>query len=114
VDEGGSWRSFSAARHARSLLLPDICKDMIEQNYPTWISSDRNHRNNMTVTDAHGTGGMRYVVLYAVKPSKDSELDVDLVVKSAFEKDVGNLQRMKKTGVRQVIKTCFFRLVDVP
>ena len=68
----------------------------------------------MTVTDALGTGGMRYVVLYAVMPGNVDELDVELVVKSAFAKDVGNLTGLKKTGVRQVIKTCYFKGISLP
>ena len=87
---------------------------MVEKSYPTWVSQDRDRKNNMAVTDANAAGGVRYVILYSLHPSQASDLDVELVVKSAFEKDVANLQNLKKFGVRQMIKKCYFQGVQVP
>jgi hypothetical protein len=113
-DEGGNWRSFCPIRHANSLLLPQICNDMIVQNYPSWVSPDQNRQNNMAVSDAHASEGFRYFVFYSVSPSNEENVGVELVVKSAFEKEIRNLRNVKKTGVRQVIKTCYFKEIGVP
>jgi hypothetical protein len=114
MDEGGSWRAFSLERHNWSLTLPQICREMIDQNFPSWLSQDRNRQNNMTVSDRYANGGLQFAVFYGLSPSRDKDLDVELVVKSAFEKDIGNLRGLKRSGVRQLIKTCFFKGLDVP
>jgi hypothetical protein len=95
-------------------MLPDICTDMVVRNYPSWVSPDQNRQNNMAVSDAHASDGFRYFVFYSVSPSKEKDLDVELVVKSAFEKEIRNLRSIRRTGVRQVIKTCYFKGIGLP
>lgn len=87
---------------------------MIEENYPSWVTQDRNRRNNLAVTDAFASAGMRYVVLFALSPSKAGDVNVELVVKSAFEKDISSLTGKKRTGVRQMIKKCHFQDIELP
>ncbi len=113
-DEGRKQRYFCPKRYQHSLALPEICKSMIERNYPTWISQDRNTKNNMAVTDLNPKDGLRYVILYSLTPSYEPQIDVELIVKSAYEKYINNIRKLKKLGVRQVIKKCYFENIPIP
>jgi hypothetical protein len=113
-DEGGKRRYFCPKRHQHSLNLPQICKAMIEQNYPTWISQDRNTRNNMAVADSNPKDGLLYVILYSLKPSHESQIDVEVIVKSAYEKYINDIGKLKKSGVRQIVKKCYYDKISIP
>jgi hypothetical protein len=113
-DESGKQRYFCEQRYGHSLTLPDICKAMIEDNFPTWVSQDRNTRNNMIVTELNPKDGLQYVVLYSLTPSLGHNVDVELVVKSAYEKHMRYIRELKKFGVRQLVKKCYFEGKPIP
>jgi hypothetical protein len=114
MDEAGKWRSFCQTRYSKSLALPHVCGEMVENNFPSWVSQDRNRRNNMAVTDANAAVGWQYVIMYSLFPSSAKGFDVELVVKSAYEKEVVGLHKLKKSGIRQLVKTCYFQQVAIP
>ncbi len=113
-DEGGKRRYFCDKRYQLSLNLPQICGEMIKLNYPTWISQDHNRKNNMAVIDLNPKDGLRYIILYALLPSKAEDISVELVVKSAYEGQVNNIGKLKKLGVTQIIKKCYFEKISIP
>jgi hypothetical protein len=113
-DEGGKQRYFCPKRYQHSLNLPKICQAMIEKNYPTWISQDRNTRNNMAVADSNPKDGLQYVTLYSLTPSHESQIDVEVIIKSAYEKYINNIGKLKKLGVRQIVKKCYYDNISIP
>ena len=87
---------------------------MVEQNHLTWISHDKNKVGNLAVIGDDLITGQHYVVVYYLFPSRSEAFDVELVVKSAYEKyvDFSHIKRRFKTV--QQIKTCYYQQKKVP
>jgi len=114
LDESQNRRTFCPDRHAKSFALPQMCTDMVEQNHLTWISHDKNKVSNLAVIGDDLITGQHYVVVYYLFPSRSEAFDVELVVKSAYEKyvDFSHIKRRFKTV--QQIKTCYYQQKKVP
>jgi len=87
---------------------------MIDSNFKTWVSEDRNKVSNMAVIGNVLTKGIHIVVFYYLFPSKSKDCDIELVVKSAYRKhiDPGKIKHMLK--ITNVIKQCYFSGGKVP
>lgn len=70
IDEGGRWREFCPTRHQASLDLPGLCATLMDENFPSWRSKDRNGQSNMAVTERQPASGYRYAVFYYLYPSR--------------------------------------------
>lgn len=113
-DEGGRERTFCLDRFEASKSLPSICQRMLADNFYTWESKDRNRVSNMAVIDDKRETGSHYVVLYYLFPSKSGQIDVEMVIKSAYQKDI-NFDHIKRYfKVIQLVKTCYFKGEKVP
>ncbi|MGL3606434.1 hypothetical protein ACSV9I_07970 [Rhizobium sp. G187] len=113
-DEAGFLRQFCEERYRNSLTLPDVCKRMIEKNYLTWKSLDKNKASNLAVAGPVLTSGLNDLVVYYLFPSRSEEHDVELVVKSAYRKDIDFSHIKRKYNVWQLIKMAHFQQTKVP
>lgn len=113
-DENHIKRTFCPKRHARSFVLPQMCAEMIKQNHLTWISRDKNRISNLAVNGNQLNAGRHYVVFYYLFPSKANEIDVELVVKSAYEMYVDFRRIKRRFNTIQQIKTCYYKKKKVP
>lgn len=113
-DEVGLIRQFCGARYEVSLGLPDICRRMVHDNFLTWESFDRNRASNLAVCGPVLTSGPNDLIVYYLFPSRSDKHDVELVVKSAYRKEIdfGRIKRRYK--VCQLIKKAHFQQVKVP
>lgn len=114
LDEGRRARVLCPDRYGASLGLPLLCRRMLNENFLTWESEDKNGKSNMAVIDGPLVSGNHQVVLYYVFPSRADGIDVELVVKSAYEKAINFIHIKRRLNVLQVIKTCHFKQVMVP
>ncbi|RKD35556.1 hypothetical protein BJ928_14119 [Rhizobium sp. WW_1] len=113
-DEGGRWREFCPIRHLASADLPGLCVTMMEQNFPSWISKDKNGESNMAVTERQPTSGNRYAVFYYLYPSRADNIHVEFVVKSAYHLNIDMGHYRKRELMRSLLKTCHYRQKTIP
>lgn len=113
-DEAGLWRRFCKERYENSLTLPDVCRRMVEDNYLTWQSQDKNRASNLAVSGPILISGLNNLVVYYLFPSRSDEHDVELVVKSAYQKLIDFNHIKRKFNVRQLIKKAHFQHKRVP
>ncbi len=113
-DEAGLPRQLCAERYANSLALPQNCKNMVESNYLTWESLDKNKASNLAVTGPVLTSGLNNLIVYYLFPSRSGAHDVELVVKSAYQKNINFDHIKRRYNVRQLIKRTHFQQVRVP
>lgn len=113
-DEQNNDRYFCLRRYKLSEKIPAMCMKLLEQNEQTWISKDNNQASNLAVIDSNHTDGDHDVIFYSLFPSKVDGLDVEMVVKSAFNKYINFSKIKRKYGVKQQVKTCFFKNKSVP
>ena len=114
VDEGGKWREFCTDRYALCLGLPSICTEMVIRNFPSWESRDGGKKNNMTVSEAVPTSGLKYLIFYQLVPSLADGVDVELVVKSAYEREFLAERTGKRLGVQTLLRTVLFKGTKLP
>lgn len=114
LDEGGRKREFCSGRHQLSLALPQHCRTMIVNAYPTWRSRDRNNTNNMAVCDAQPRTGTCYLIFYELHPSLASGIHVEMVVKSAYRGYLDSSRTGRRLTVRQAIKQCHWEGKRIP
>jgi len=107
-------RQFSEERYENSLKLPDICRRMVEDNYLTWQSLDKNKASNLAVSGPVLTSGLNDLVIYYLFPSRSDQHNVELVVKSAYQKDIDFNHIKRKYNVRQLVKKAHFQQIRVP
>lgn len=113
-DEAGLVRQFCEERYENSLGLPDMCKRMVLDNFLTWESFDRNRASNLAVCGPALVSGPNDLVVYYLFPSRSDQHDVELVVKSAYRKDIDFSHIKRRYNVRQLIKKAHFQQVKVP
>ena len=87
---------------------------MIEQNYLTWQSQDRNRISHLAITDSILRSGPNDLVIYYLFPSRSRMHDVELVVKSAYRKHIDFERIKRRFNVQQMIKTAYFRQIRMP
>ncbi|SFV31317.1 hypothetical protein SAMN05216456_1302 [Devosia crocina] len=113
-DEGGKWREFCTDRYGWCVDLPVICTAMVEQNFPSWESQDAGQKNNMAVSEAVPTSGLKYLIFYDLHPSQSSGIDVELVVKSAYKKQFFADRVGKRLKVHALLRTVLYKGVRMP
>lgn len=113
-DEAGQPRTFCNDRFALSLTLPDFCRQMLTQNYLTWVSEDRNRASNMAVIDPPLQTGEHDTVIYYLFPSSLSDTDVELVIKSAYRKSLNFDHIKRRHNIISLVKKCYYEQRTVP
>lgn len=113
-DEAGLLRQFCEERYENSLALPDVCKNMVENNYLTWESLDKNKASNLAVSGPVLTSGLNDLVVYYLFPSRSDEHNVELVVKSAYQKEIDFSHIKRRYNVCQLVKKAHFQQIRVP
>ncbi len=107
-DENGQERFFCPQRYQLSLQLPRLCRNMIRQKFPTWISQDKRRVRNLAVAGRNPRRGQQaYHVYYTLWPSPRPGLDVEMEIVSAYNRACF-LPRAKRQTVLQVIKRCYY------
>lgn len=114
MDEGGRGRVFCEDRYNASTGLPDVCRRMLDENFLTWEAQDRNGVSNMAVIDGELVTGNHTAIIYYLFPSQVEGLDVELVVKSAYEKEIDFSHIKRRFKVVQLVKTCYYKGQKVP
>ena len=113
-DEGNNKRSFCIDRFNLSKGLPSICKNLLESNAYTWESKDKNRISNLAVIDGALVSGLHQIIVYYLFPSKVDGLDVEMVVKSAYEKNINFDHIKRRKRMIQMVKTCFYQKKRLP
>ncbi|NBN80420.1 hypothetical protein GWI72_19250 [Microvirga tunisiensis] len=114
TDEAGLRRRFCATRYAFSLRLPEVCSAMVLDNHPTWEMRDRNQAANLAVVGPHLVSGPNDLIIYYLFPSRSAHHDVELVVKTAYRKDIDFDRIRRRFKVHQLIKTAYFKGIKIP
>lgn len=122
MDELNRPRIFCPVRYAETLALPTFCADLIGNNGSSWISEDMNGSLNMATIGQNppqATGNYQ-IVLFYLYPSALGDIDVEMIIVSAFEKRI-NVERKRRNskskrnfGVVQKIRQCFYNKERVP
>ena len=114
LDENGNNRAFCPHRYKSSLRLPALCEDMLAKNVLTWESKDRNSTSNLTVVNDNLVSGENYAIYYYLFPSRLDDCDVELVVKSAYTREIDFAKIKRRYKSVQKIKECYFNQKVVP
>lgn len=113
-DENEQDRSFCQLRYNRSKHLPGMCLNALTTNALTWKSQDRNSISSLVVATDPLHPGMKYAVYYYLFPSKHDDYDVEMVVKSAYQKDIEADRIKRRHNVLSLVRQCFFKKVTIP
>lgn len=113
-DEGDNLREFCPDRYKLSLDLPQVCQSMIEDNFLTWESKDKNRVSNLAVTQNPLKSGPNYLIVYYIFPSRTDRFESEVVVKSAYMRDIDFSKIKRKFKVKQLIKTSYYEDRNVP
>ncbi len=115
LDELNRPRVFLPERYALCLNLPQICEGLVLQNGNTWVSTDASTNMNLAcIPGANLVTGVHYVVFYYLYPSSVEGIDVEMVVISAFEREVNFDHIRRRYKVQQKIKEAFYQDKRVP
>lgn len=87
---------------------------MVLDNHPTWEMRDRNQAANLAVVGPQLISGINDLIVYYLFPSRSAHHDVELVVKSAYQKNIDFDRIKRRFRVCQLIKTAYFKGVKVP
>lgn len=114
LDENGKARAFCPDRYKLSLDLPNFCVDVLSNNMLTWISKDRDSVSNMAVVKTPLVSGEHYAIYYYLFPSRLDDCDVELVVKSAYKRNIDFSKIKRRHKALQKIKECYYQQKVVP
>ena len=87
---------------------------MLAKNVLTWESKDRNSTSNLTVVNDNLVSGENYAIYYYLFPSRLDDCDVELVVKSAYTREIDFAKIKRRYKSVQKIKECYFNQKVVP
>lgn len=119
-DENGKPRLFSEDRYAFSLGLPELAHRMIEQNYFSWESADRNRAMNFAVIDvAPGRihrliDGTHQVVFFYLYPASGITADVNLVITSCHSREVAFSRIKRRFNIHTLLRKCLYEAKRIP
>lgn len=120
ADENGKPRKFCEDRYAFSMGLPDLLKDMVEQNYSCWESLDRNRAMNYAIIDADPgqatkwADGDYWVVYFYLYPCLNGDADISLIVTSCHERTMVFRNIKRRYSVHQLLRTCLYGGKRIP
>ena len=120
MDENGKPRIFCEDRYAFSLGLPELARRMIQDNYFSWESADRNQAMNYAVIDvAPGQvrdlrDGEHQVVFYYIHPADGVQADVRLVVTSCYLRQVAFSRIKRRYTVHMLLRKCLYEQKRIP
>lgn len=114
IDETGARRRFCDERYRRCLKLPETCRSLWQMNALTWVSKDRNRASNMAVIEDRHVSGRHYAVIYYLFPSRNDHIDIEMVVKSAYEKYIDFSHIKRKFRMIQLAKKSYYEGKVVP
>ncbi|MGH6862418.1 MAG: hypothetical protein ACRECY_19410 [Phyllobacterium sp.] len=87
---------------------------MIEQNFPSWESRDKNKVNNLVICGAQPITGTHYAILYRMMPSRSKGIDIEFVVKSAYQRYFDMAKTGKREKIRVLIKKSHYTGITLP
>jgi len=114
LDEGGKSRVFCPIRYKAYLSLHTLCTQFLLNNGLTFESKDRNQRNHLTIAGDPTTDGVKYHVYYELMPSKTAGVNVEFVVKSAYDKEYVAAHHKRREHVKRFLRQCHFKQERVP
>ena len=75
---------------------------------------DRNQAANLAVVGPELISGINDLIIYYLFPSRSAHQDVELVVKSAYQKNIDFDRIKRRFRVCQLIKNAYFKGVKIP
>ena len=117
LDETGRRRVFCSIRYGVSLGLPRICRGLLTQNVLTWEERDKSGSSNLSVLTPAGAAlvsGTYVVVFYYLIPSMVQGIDVEMIVKTCYEKEINFAYRQRRERIVKHIKTVYYTRVTIP
>ena len=114
LDELGIKRLVCPNRYALSQTLPGACRNLLTTNAVTWISKDNRQNSNLAVIDGPLIDGAHDLIIYHLFPSSVDGLDVEMVVKSAYNKNLKAKPIKRRFKMIQQVRTCHFIVRNVP
>lgn len=113
-NELGGKRLVCPDRYALSQTLPGVCRNLLATNAVTWISKDKRQHSNLAVIDGPLIDGAHDLIIYHLFPSSVDGLDVEMVVKSAYNKNLKAKPIKRRFKMIQQVKTSHFKNKKVP
>lgn len=119
-DENNKPRLFCSKRYEFSLKLPALVERMIQDNHMSWQSKDKNNTLHYAVIDVGQTqfhktlNGVYFNIFFYLYPSKEVEIDVNLVVVSCYERDVVFSNLKKKQPMHYLLRQCLYNQKRMP
>lgn len=120
LDENGKPRRFCEDRYAFSLGLRLWAQRMIEQNYFSWESADRNRKMHYAVIDVapdrvrQVPDGQHQVVFFYLYPCRSDLADVRLVVTSCHSRPIVFKHIKRRYNLHTLLRTCLFKQKRIP
>lgn len=117
LDEAGKRRVFCPDRYAVSLGLADICRGLLTRNVLTWEERDKSGSSNLAVltpADVPLVSGSYAVLFYYLIPSLVPGIDVEMIVKTCYEKEINFAHRRRREKIVKHIKTVYYTRVTIP
>ena len=117
LDEARRRRVFCPDRYAVSLGLPDVCREMLERNVLTWEERDKSGTSNLAILTPVGAplvSGTFSVLFYYLIPSLVPGIDVEMIIKTCYEKDINFAYRRRREKIVKHIKTVYYTRATIP
>lgn len=119
-DENGKARLFSEDRYAFSLGSPELAHRMIEHNYFSWESADRNRAMNFAVIDVAPScihrlvDGTHQVVFFYLYPTSGITAHVNLVITRCHSREVALSRIKRRFNIHTLLRKCLYEAKRIP
>lgn len=117
-DSGGRLQLLCTERYNLSLNLPTLCQTIIDDDCITWISQDKNTVNNLAVINhplfPAPQNGEHYLIVYQAYPSDAAGVDIEVLVKSAYTKNVNFSHIKVRKKISNILKSVHFQKKKMP
>ena len=117
VDEAGKRRAFCPIRFGVSMGLPAACSDFLLRNVLTWEERDKSSSSNLAVIIPAGAplvSGSYQTLFYYLMPSRVPGIDVEMIVKTCYEKEINFDFRRRREKIIKHIKTAYYQQTTIP
>ena len=119
LDEINRPRKFCKDRYSFSLILPDLIKKMIKENYFCWESKDRNTNMNFATLDIPPMEVMnirsgRYKVIYFYLYPDKEKAAIRFFVTSCYEKDLLFKKKVRRYNMHTLLRKCLYDQKRLP
>ena len=97
--------------------LPAACSDFLLRNVLTWEERDKSSSSNLAVIIPAGAplvSGSYQTLFYYLMPSRVPGIDVEMIVKTCYEKQINFDFRRRREKIIKHIKTTYYQQTTIP